>query len=210
MSGPRAEPEAAEAGSELSTLRRLRLYGRNPRDAFAITSSEERRRDAVLAFALYFVVKTPVLLQRSAALGRFEKLDAASYALGIAIGLVGGVVASLVVLAVAGLLLHLVVNVALGARRSAGDALRLPVLCLAPQLILAAELPSLVLGFRDYGTFLLFTVLRLVADVLSARMFYWGLRSLFGLSHARALAVTVLPIAALLVLFLPYILAPLR
>jgi hypothetical protein len=73
-----------------------------------------------------------------------------------------------------------------------------------------AEFPSLLFDFRDYGTFLVFLVLRLVADVLSARMFYWGLRSLFSLSPRTALAVTVLPIAALLVLFLPYILAPLR
>ncbi len=125
-------------------------------------------------------------------------------------GLLCGIVASLVLLAVIGFLLHLLVNVALGARGSAAEARRLPALCLAPQLILVAEFPTLVLDFRDYGTFLVFLVLRLVADVLSARMFYWGLRSQFGLSPRTALTVTVLPIAVLLVLFLPYILAPLR
>jgi hypothetical protein len=210
VSAPRGEPEGPEAGSGLSALRRLRLYARNPRDAFAITSSEERRRDAILAFVLYFVVKTPVLLQRSAALKRFDKLDAQSYALGVLVGVLGGVVATLVLLVLVGFLLHLLVNVALGARGSAAEARRLPALCLAPQLILVAEFPSLLFDFRDYATFLVFLVLRLVADVLSARMFYWGLRSLFGLSPRTALNVTVLPIAALLVLFLPYILAPLR
>jgi hypothetical protein len=210
VNDPRGEPEGAEAGSGLSTLRRLRLYARNPRDAFAITSSEERRRDAYLAFVLYFVVKTPVLLQRSAALKRFEKLDAASYALGVGLGVLCAVVSSLVVLAVIGHLLHLLVNVALAARGSAAEARRLPALCLAPQLILVAEFPSLVLDFRGEVTFLVFLGLRLAADVLSARMFYWGLRSLFGLSPRTALTLTVLPIAVLLVLFLPYILAPLR
>jgi hypothetical protein len=209
VNAPGAAPGGSEEGSGLSAWRRLRLYGRNPRDAFAITSRAERRRDTWLAFALYFVVKAPVLLQRSAALKRHQNLDPASYVLGAAVGIVGGVVASLVVLALCGALLHLVVNVALGARRPAGDALRLPALCLAPQLILAAEFPTLVLDFHSYGTFLLFVVLRLVADVLSARMFYWGLRSLFGLSRRAALAMTVLPIAALLFLFMPYILAPL-
>jgi hypothetical protein len=210
VNAPRGEAEGPDAGSGLTTWRRLRLYARNPRDAFAITSSEERRRDAYLAFALYFVVKTPVLLQRSAALKRFEKLDAASYALGVGMGVLCGVVASLVLLAVIGAVLHLLVNKVLGAGGSPAEARRLPALCLAPQLIMVAELPSLVLGFREYGTFLLFLVLRIVADVLSARMFYWGLRSLFGLSARTALGVTVLPIVVLLLLFLPYILAPLR
>lgn len=210
MSAPRGETEGENAGSGLSALRRLRLYARNPRDAFAITSSDERRRDAILAFILYFVVKTPVLLQRSAALKRFETLDGQSYAMGIGMGLLCGIVSSLILLALIGVLLHLLVNVALGARGSAVEARRLPALCLAPQLILVAEFPSLLFDFRDYGTFLVFLVLRLVADVLSARMFFWGLRGLFGLSPRTALTVTVLPIAVLLSLFLPYILAPLR
>ena len=125
-------------------------------------------------------------------------------------GLVGGIVASFVLLALCGGLLHLLVNVALGARRAAGEAVRLPALCLAPQLILVAEFPSLVFGFREYSTFLIFLVLRLVADVLSVRMFYWGLRTLLGLSRRAALTVTLVPIAAVLILASPYILAPLR
>jgi hypothetical protein len=210
VNGPRGEPEAPDSGSGLGLLRRFRLYARNPRDAFSITSSEERRQDARIAFVLYFVVKTPVLVQRAAALKRFDKLDLASQVLGVGLGLLCGMLASLVLLAVVGALLHWLVNVVLGARGSAAEARRLPALCLAPQLILVAEFPSLVLDFHGYGTFLAFLLLRLVADVLSARMFYWGLRSLFGLSPRAALTITVLPIVVLLLLFLPYILAPLR
>jgi hypothetical protein len=207
---PRAKPEARNEGSQLGTLRRLRLYARKPSDAFAITSSEERRRDTTLVFFLYFLVKFPVLVQRSTVLERLDKLDATGIAMALALGLVGGIVLSFVLLALCGVLLHLLVNVVLGARRAAGEAVRLPALCLAPQLILVAEFPSLVFGFREYSTFLIFLVLRLVADVLSVRMFYWGLRTLLGLSRRTALTVTLLPIAVVLILALPYILAPLR
>jgi hypothetical protein len=41
-------------------------------------------------------------------------------------------------------------------------------------------------------------------------MFYSGLRKLLGLSERASLTVTQLPIAAVLILALPYILAPLH
>lgn len=41
------EPEGPETGSGLGAPRRLRLYARNPRDACTITSSEERRYNAL-------------------------------------------------------------------------------------------------------------------------------------------------------------------
>ena len=43
-------------GSQLSTIRRLYLLIYNPRDAFALFSESELRRDAVLAFLLYLAL----------------------------------------------------------------------------------------------------------------------------------------------------------
>lgn len=209
MNDSQPRPEKRATGSGLTTWRRLQLYIHNPRDAFAITSVEERRGDAVLAFVLYFAVKLPVLLQRSAALGH-KTPSGPDYAFAVGLGLLGGVVANLIWIGVAGLLLHLVVDKTLGGRGSVAEARRLLALCLAAQLIMVAELPTLVLGFREYSTFLVFTVLRNVANVLSARTFYWGLRILFNISARAALAVTVVPIVVLLLVFLPYILAPLK
>jgi hypothetical protein len=189
-----------EEDSQLGLFRRILLYARKPRDAFAITSIRERRVDAVWVFALYFAVKTPVLVQRAAALGRIEKLGVAASAVAIGLGLVGAVVLSLVAFTVLGAILHLVLNLALHAGRTFGDAVQLPVLSLAPQLLLVLEYPSLILDFRAFDTFALFALLRIVVDVLSWRAFYWGLRKLFGLSAARAMAVALVlaaPIALL-------------
>lgn len=208
MSGPRAEPEAPQAGSELSTLRRLKLYIRRPADAFTITSPTERRRDARLVFVLYFLVKLPVAAQRSVSQGRLDKLDPVSVVAAVALALVLGVVLSLLLLSLAGLALHVVVNVILRADRSRSEALWLPTLCLAPTLILVLEFPSLLLDFRAESTFLTFLILRIAALVLSARMFYWGLVKLFDLRPRAALAVTLLPMAALVLFTLPLILAP--
>lgn len=207
----RGDPAGPDSGSGLDTWRRLRLYARNPRDAFSITSVDERRRDAALALALYFVVRTPVLLQRNAALKRAETLDAVQYAAGLALGLLCGVLATLVLLAIGAALLHLVLDVAVEARGASRDETRrLLALCLAPQLVLVLEFPSLLLDFRGYGTFLSFLLLRLLADVLSARTFYWGLRTLFAVRPGPALALTVGPTAALLAVFAPVILSGLR
>lgn len=210
MSGAPDGRDTPETGSQLGTLRRLRLYARKPADAFTITSSAERQRDALLVFALYFLVRLPVVLQRSAALGRLDKLDATSVALALAVGLVGGVLVSFVLMLAFGGFLHVLVNVILRAGRSLAEAVRMPVLCLAPQLLLVAEFPSLVLDFRGYETFLVFLALRVVVDVLSLRAFYWGLRTLFGLSPRAAAGVTLLPIAAMAILALPVLLATLR
>lgn len=201
----RPHSSVGEEESQLGTFRRIQLYARNPRDAFAITSSRERRVDARWVFGLYFVVKAPVLVQRAVALGQFERFNHAAAAAALGLGLAGGIVLSGITFLVAGAFLHLLLNVALRAGRSFGDAVRLPILALAPQLLLVTEYPSLILDFGREGTFLLFTVLRLVVDVLSFRAFYWGLRRLFGLSPMRASVVLLLcaaPIALLALLTL--------
>lgn len=205
MSEPRPTAAAEATGSGLKTWRRLRLYFQDPRDAFGITSVEERRNDAVLAFVLYFAVKLPVLLQRSAALGH-KTPSGLDYLIAIGLALLIGVAMNLFWIGAGGAVVHLVVERVLGGRSSAAEAQRLLALCLTAQLVMVAELPTLAFGFREHGTFLAFTILRNVANVLSARSFYWGLRVLFGVSGRAALAFTVLPIVALLVLLLPYIL----
>lgn len=203
MSDARASPEPGDVeGSQLGTWRRLRHYIRRPQDAFRIVSSAERRRDALLVLVLYFVVRVPVVLQRSVALGRLDRLEAGERVLALGLGLGGGIVCGAASLLLAGLLLHLVVNGMLGAGQPRGEAVRLPTLCLAPQLILVAEFPSLLFDFRGYSTFLAFLVLRIAADVLSLRMFYWGLRLPLGLRPRQALAVTLAPVALVLLVTL--------
>lgn len=129
MNNFQPRPATRATGSGLTTWRRLQLYIHNPRDAFGITTVDERQSDAILAFLLYFAVKLPILLQRSAALGH-KTPSGANYALGVGLGLLGGVVANLIWIGVAGFLLHLIVNRALGGRGSLAEAQRLLALCL--------------------------------------------------------------------------------
>jgi len=202
VSGTTPGTGATEEPSQLGTLRRLRLYIRNPRDAFSIVSRTEQRSDALLVLALYFVVRAPVVIQRSVALGQLDRLGAATWAGAVVAGVAGGVILGIVSLAVCCVLAHLVVNVALGAGRTFGTAARVTLLSLAPQLILVVEFPSLLLDFRGQPTFLAFLLLRLAAGVLSLRTFYWGLRTAFGLRRPSALVVTLVPAALVIGLVL--------
>jgi hypothetical protein len=185
----------AEEESQLSTYRRIRLYIRNPKDAFSIISAREQRIDAVWIFVLYFLIKAPVLLQKYAAHGRLSQFTVGVWASVMAVAMMAGVVLTLLTALVFGLLLHLLVNVALRAGRSFAEAVRFLVLCMAPELLLVGEYPALILGFTEYETFLVFLALRLVAGVLVFRTFYWGLRKYFGLSRGWAAGVVAVPIA---------------
>jgi hypothetical protein len=189
-----------EAESQLPTHRRIRLYIRNPRDAFSIVSPREQLIDASWVFVLSFAVKLPVVLQKHVAAGRQPDWGLAEWVvLGVA-GLLLGVAATVVGILAGALVLHGLLNGMLRAGRSYGDAVRLLVLCMAPTLLLVLEYPTLLLAYTEQSTVLVFAVLRLVAGVLMFRTLYWGLRGLFGQTARVAIAVTLVPAGLLLLL----------
>jgi hypothetical protein len=183
--------QSSAEGSQLSTFRRIRLLYRKPRDAFALLSLEERKRDAVLVLLLCYAVRFPVILQRSYVKGHFNAEWVGGAALLIAIAAVGG----LILLAARGFLmgyvLHLVVNVLLKARRPAAEALTIPFLSLAPQILLVLEFPMLVSSFREAETFQLFVLLRFVVTLLSIRCLFWGVRVMWSGKRAASVGVPV-------------------
>ena len=136
-----------------------------------------------------------MLIQRAAARGQIERFGVGTSAIVFGLALLVAIVLSLVLFVLVGALLHLLLNRVWHTGRTLGDAIRLPILSLAPQLLLVVEFPTLFLDFGAESTFVTFTVLRVVVDALSFRAFYWGLRRLFGVSARRALLV-VLVLAA--------------
>ncbi len=182
-----------QPSSQLGAYRRIRLMIRNPRDAFALLSASERKRDAVVVSCLYLVVRLPVVLQKMAAKGTLDPMETTSLVLSVMTGMLVSLVLGAALLLLLGLLLHGLLNFGFRCGRTLPDALTLPFLSLAPQLVLAVEFPSLLLNFHAQQTFLLFVFLRIIVDILSVRTFYWGLRVLFGLTKGKAVAFSWLP-----------------
>ena len=185
--------------SELNLWRRITLLIQNPRDAFTLYSFAERRRTASLIFLLYCLIKLPIIMQKPALLGKFNDLENWQALLFILAILIAGMVLSILFLGLIALFMHLMLNKWKGAGLSFEDTYTLLLLSLAPQLLLAYELPFLMPDYNSAEAYLSALMLRLIVDLISFRSFYWGLRVLFNVSPSRAIAVISLPV---LVLFL--------
>jgi hypothetical protein len=169
--------------SQLVWWRRYRLLIINPRDAFALLSNRERIQDACCLFGIYFFVKVPVVVQNRVALGKLQP----EQWLETGLGFVFGIIATAIFFLFIGALIHLLANRPGGSGQVFSDALALPALSLAPQLMLIWEVPFILYGIDDFETLVSVSGMRLIALVMSLRTFYWGLRVQFQVSRTWVL-----------------------
>ncbi len=191
--------EAEISGSQLSTFRRLHLLIRNPRDAFALLCPAERKKDAMLVFVLYLTIRIPIHFQKAWVTGKMDKYPTDS-GLGIVAAVLGAVVISIIILFLSAFFLQLVIRFYARATSSLTDTVIMLALCHAPTLLLIFELPNLAWHFNDYTTFSGMLPLRLVVSIMSMRMVYWGLRTIFAVTKRKALAITLTPVVLIVVL----------
>ncbi len=190
----RAETTAND--SQLIWWRRYRLLMANPRDAFALLSRRERIQDSCFLFGIYFFVKAPVVVQNRIVLGKLQ-LD---QWLEMGLGLVFGIFATAILFLLIGGLIHLFANRLGGSGQLFSDALTLPCLSLAPQLILIWEIPFIFYGIDNFETLISVSGMRLVVLVMSLRTFYWGLRVQFQVSRGKILLSMGLSVFSMIVL----------
>ncbi len=189
-----------EEDSQLGLLDRIQLLIKNPQDAFALFSFKEKRTTSLVIFFSYFLIKFPIVLQRPYLEGKFNDLSISSslaYLLG---GFIAGIVFTLALFLITAWIIHLILNIWKKSGQCFEDAFTLLVLSLAPQLLLIFELPFLLTDYAEINSFFSVLILRLVVDLLSLRVFYWGLITHFKVMTSGALAVIVLP--ALTLIFL--------
>ncbi len=172
-------------GSQLNTYRRIMLLIRNPRDAFALFSAEEKLRDAKLIYVLYIAVRFPVIAQRVLVKGDTVSLLQDNPALLFMAGLAFGVFFAVAGLCFIGLIFHIIFNVILKAGRTFKDMLVVIALSMAPQILLVSEFPSLIMNFGSSDTYVAFLFLRLVVDVFVLRTLFFGVKSLFQKNSAH-------------------------
>jgi len=188
--------------SQLNLLNRVKLLVQNPKDAFSLFSFKERRITALFIFFSYFLIKLPIILQRPYLEGKFDKLSGTSTLAYLAGGLIGGVLITLVLFLFTAWVIHLILNQWKHSGLCFEDAFNLLILSLAPQLLLVFELPFLLIDYQNTETLFSAMILRLVVDLLSLRVFYWGLRAFFNVSATKALFVVILPAVILAALLL--------
>ena len=192
------------SGSQLSRLRRIQLLIINPREAFTLLSAQERIRDAWWLFIVYFIVKTPAVVQNRIILGKLEYDQWPS----VILGFIGGIFATALLLTVIAIPVHFFTNPNGDKKKKLTDTLALPALSLAPQLILVMEIPFILYNFESVDTMISVTLMRLTAAALTLRTFYWGLRVQFGVSRPWAIGsigsafLTMIAIAMILALHL--------
>ncbi len=192
--------DTQEEDSQLGLLDRIQLLIKNPQDAFALFSFKEKRTTSLVIFFSYFLIKFPIILQRPYLEGKFNDLSISSslaYLLG---GFIAGIVFTLALFLITAWIIHLLLNKWKKSGQCFEDAFTLLVLSLAPQLLLIFELPFLLTDYAEINGFFSVLILRLVVDLLSLRVFYWGLITHFKLTTSGALAVIALP--ALTLIFL--------
>lgn len=179
--------------SQLSLFDRIKLLISNPKDAFSLFSFMERRTTALVIFFSYFLIKFPIILQKPSIEGTFNDLSITSTLSYIVGGFLGGILLTLVLFLLTAWVIHLILNIWKKAGLCFEDALTLLILSLSPQLILIFELPFLLAYYQETNTFFNALLLRLVVDLISLRVFYWGLCSVFNVTAIKAKAVISLP-----------------
>jgi len=188
--------------SQLSLFNRINLLIRNPKDAFSLFSFQERRSTALVIFFSYFLIKFPIVLQKPYIEGTFNDLTVSSTLSYVIGGLVGGVLVTLILFLITAWIIHFILNTWKKSGLCYEDALTLLILSLAPQIVLIFELPFLLLDYQQINTVFTVLVLRLVVDLLSLRVFYWGLRSEFNVTTTKAITVISLPAIILSILLI--------
>ncbi|NOR70159.1 MAG: hypothetical protein GQ532_10805 [Methylomarinum sp.] len=188
--------------SQLSLFSRINLLIRNPKDAFSLLSFQERRVTALVVFFSYFLIKFPIVLQRTFIDGKFNDLSISSALSYIVGGLIGGMLVTLLLFLLTAWVIHLILNKWKKADQCFEDAFTLLVLSLAPQLLLVFELPFLLIAYQELNTLFSVLILRLVVDLISLRVFYWGLRTIFNVTATKAIAVIALPAIILSILLI--------
>jgi len=186
--------------SQLSLFDRIKLLIGNPKDAFSLFSFIERRTTALVIFFSYFLIKFPIVLQRPYIEGKFNDLSVTSTLSYIVGGFVAGILLTLVLFLLTAWVIHLILNTWKKAGLCFEDALTLLVLSLSPQLILIFELPFLLADYQEVNIFFNVLLLRLIVDLISLRVFYWGLCTVFNVTAIKAKAVISLPAIILTIL----------
>lgn len=188
--------------SQLNLLSRIKLLLVNPKDAFSLFSFEERRSTAIVIFFSYFLIKFPIVLQKPYIEGKFNDLSISSTLSYIVGGLLGGMLITLLLFLITAGVIHLILNTWKKAGLCFEDAFTLLVLSLAPQLLLIFELPFLLIDYQEVNTFFSVLILRLVVDLVSLRVFYWGLHCVFNVTAIKAIAVIAFPAIVISVLLI--------
>lgn len=188
--------------SQLNLLSRIKLLLANPKDAFSLFSFEERRNTAIVIFFSYFLIKFPIVLQKPYIEGKFNDLSISSTLSYIVGGLLGGMLITLVLFLITAGVIHLILNTWKKAGLCFEDAFTLLVLSLAPQLLLIFELPFLLIDYQQVNTFFSVLIFRLVVDLISLRVFYWGLHSVFNVTAIKAMAVIAFPAIVISILLI--------
>lgn len=170
-------------GSQLSTYRRIILLIRNPKDAFSLLSYQERQKDAKLVFIGYIIVRFPFLAQRYHVKGGLPFLQDTSFITFLVTVLILSAVVSFISIVIFAWILDVIINKMKKAGGQYSDMLVLVILCLAPQLLLVIEIPSVIMNFNSYESFMGFVIVRFVFTILTFRMLYWGIKSCFNPQH---------------------------
>ena len=153
-----------------------------PKAAFEIMSAKERSKLALICYLLYFIAKMPFLINGQIADGTFAQypLDEKIILMALAFSMI--FIVNGAVWIFFGLFLHLITSMVLKADRTGKDAVALVFMALAPKLLMFAEWPFIFYKFGEYESHLTFLFFNIGLSILSVRIFYSGLRNLFGLS----------------------------
>lgn len=181
--------ERIELSSQLSFAKRTKLLIRKPREAFSLLSRQEMCNDALLFVALVILLRIPVVLQRHHLEGRLE-IPFADILTVVVSGLLTAAVFTLILL----FLYKLLAVIVLRRGISFKDIALLWGVSIAPNLLLATELPFLLLDFSNASTFFFLLGVRTAIVFLTLRTHYWGLRLLFKANKTEALLLTSAPV----------------